>query len=115
MSHRHGAAADSATTHIAIAEAQGGKAADWMEQVTEVQYGAAAAPVIAIASATSQSQGQHLFGDIAPKFAQLTDEVLFGDVWARPGLSACDRSLITVSALVAMNRVQAAAALSPRA
>jgi 4-carboxymuconolactone decarboxylase len=43
-------------------------------------------------------------GDIAPKLAQLTDSVLFGDVWARPGLSRRDRSLVTVSALVAMNR-----------
>ena len=47
---------------------------------------------------------QRMFGDISPKFAELTDNVLFGDVWARPGLSPRDRSLITVSALVAMNR-----------
>jgi 4-carboxymuconolactone decarboxylase len=45
-----------------------------------------------------------MFGDIAPKLAQLTDEVLYGDVWARPGLSPRDRSLVTVSALIAMNR-----------
>jgi 4-carboxymuconolactone decarboxylase len=50
------------------------------------------------------SAGQKLFGDIAPKFAELTDDVLFGDVWARPGLSPRDRSLITVAALIAMNR-----------
>jgi len=43
-------------------------------------------------------------GDIAPKLAELTDHVLFGDVWERPGLSKRDRSLATVSALVAMNR-----------
>jgi len=36
--------------------------------------------------------------------AELTDHVLFGDVWERPGLSKRDRSLATVSALVAMNR-----------
>jgi 4-carboxymuconolactone decarboxylase len=45
-----------------------------------------------------------MFGDIAPKFAELTDKVLFGDVWERPGLSKRDRSLVTVSALIAMNR-----------
>jgi len=50
------------------------------------------------------SNAQNLFGDVAPKFAQLTDDVLFGDVGARPGLSPRDRSLATVSALVAMNR-----------
>ena len=42
-------------------------------------------------------------GDIAPKLADLTDSVLFGDVWARPQLSKRDRSLVTVSALIAMN------------
>ncbi len=36
--------------------------------------------------------------------AELTDNVLFGDVWARPGLSPRDRSLVTVSALTALNR-----------
>jgi 4-carboxymuconolactone decarboxylase len=43
-------------------------------------------------------------GDVAPKLAQLTDDVLFGDVWARPGLARRDRSLITVAALIALNR-----------
>nr|WP_235192799.1 carboxymuconolactone decarboxylase family protein [Erwinia mallotivora] len=43
-------------------------------------------------------------GDIAPKMAQLTDDVLYGDIWQRPELSKRDRSLITVSALIAMNR-----------
>ena len=43
-------------------------------------------------------------GDIAPKLADLTDTVLFGDVWARPELSPRDRSLVTVSALIALNR-----------
>jgi 4-carboxymuconolactone decarboxylase len=45
-------------------------------------------------------------GDIAPKLADLTEDVLFGDVWERPGLSKRDRSLATVSALVAMNRTE---------
>jgi len=51
-----------------------------------------------------QSRAQQLMGDIAPKLADLTDTVLFGDVWARPQLSRRDRSLVTVSALIAMNR-----------
>jgi 4-carboxymuconolactone decarboxylase len=46
------------------------------------------------------------FGDIAPAFAELTDEVLFGDVWERPGLSKRDRSLITVASLVALYRTE---------
>jgi 4-carboxymuconolactone decarboxylase len=43
---------------------------------------------------------QRLVGDIAPKLAQLTDDVLFGDVWARRELDPRDRSLITVAALI---------------
>ncbi|KQR75264.1 hypothetical protein ASF98_05355 [Arthrobacter sp. Leaf337] len=50
------------------------------------------------------SRAQQLMGDIAPKLAQLTDDVLFGDVWERPGLSPRDRSLITVAALTALYR-----------
>ena len=39
-----------------------------------------------------------------PKMIDLTEKVLYGDVWERPGLSKRDRSLITCAALVAMNR-----------
>src|SRR6476469_9870110 len=53
---------------------------------------------------TGQTRAQQLMGDIAPKLAELTDNVLFGDVWERPGLSKRDRSLVTVSALIALNR-----------
>jgi 4-carboxymuconolactone decarboxylase len=45
-------------------------------------------------------------GDIAPKLAELTDEVLFGDVWARPGLAPRERSIATVAALVVLNRTE---------
>ena len=44
---------------------------------------------------------QKLVGDFAPKLAQLTDDVLFGDVWERAELSSRDRSLVTVAALIA--------------
>ena len=44
------------------------------------------------------------FGDIAPALATYTDEVLFGDVWERPGLSKRDRSLVTVACLVSLYR-----------
>ena len=44
------------------------------------------------------------WGDIASKLTEITDEVLFDDVWRRPGLSPRDRSLITVAALVALYR-----------
>lgn len=48
-----------------------------------------------------QTRAQQLLGDIAPKLAEITDNVLFADVWERSGLSPRDRSLITVAALIA--------------
>ena len=64
-----------------------------------------AAPAPSTAGVGAQpSRAQILFGDVAPKLAELTDAVLFGDVWERPQLSKRDRSLVTVSALIAMNR-----------
>jgi len=44
------------------------------------------------------------FGDLAPALAAYTDDVLFGDVWRRAGLSPRDRSLITVASLVSLYR-----------
>jgi len=42
----------------------------------------------------------------APKLIDLTEKVVYGDIWERPGLSKRDRSLITCAALVAMNRTE---------
>ena len=50
------------------------------------------------------SSAQKLFGDFDPKLAEITDNVLFGDVWERPELSKRDRSLVTVAAMIALNR-----------
>ncbi len=47
---------------------------------------------------------QKAFGDIAPKLADISDAVLFGDVWERPGLSPRDRSLITITSLISLYR-----------
>jgi 4-carboxymuconolactone decarboxylase len=44
--------------------------------------------------------------EIAPKLAELSADVLFGDVWERPGLSKRDRSLITVATLIALYRTE---------
>jgi 4-carboxymuconolactone decarboxylase len=41
--------------------------------------------------------------DVFPKLGELTDKVVFGDIWERKGLAKRDRSLITVAALVALN------------
>jgi 4-carboxymuconolactone decarboxylase len=45
------------------------------------------------------------FGDIAPHLAEITDEVLFGDVWQDTALSPRDRSLVTVASLISLYRV----------
>ena len=104
--HWHGAAPNSSMAHIAVSEALEGLAVDWMEKVTDAQYGA---PLRAEGQAepapvARPRPSQGAIGDFAPKLAELTDNVLYGDVWERPQLSKRDRSLVTVSALIAMNR-----------
>lgn len=52
--------------------------------------------------AVKQTAGRDALGEFAPKFAELNDEVLFGQVWSREDkLSLRDRSLVTVIALMA--------------
>jgi 4-carboxymuconolactone decarboxylase len=48
------------------------------------------------------SGAQRMFGDFAPALVHFTDDVLFGEVWKRPDLSAKERSLVTVAALTAL-------------
>jgi 4-carboxymuconolactone decarboxylase len=55
-------------------------------------------------STKEQTAAQKSIGDLAPKLAELTDQVLFGDVWERPELGKRDRSLITCAALVALGK-----------
>ena len=51
--------------------------------------------------AKKQTAGRDNLGDFAPQFAALNDDVLFGEVWAKEDeLSAHDRSMITISALI---------------
>jgi len=49
--------------------------------------------------------GRQAFGDFAPGLVHYTDDVLFYEVWERPGLSKRDRSLLTVTALLAGGNV----------
>ena len=56
--------------------------------------------------AVKQTAGRDALGEFAPKFAELNDEVLFGQVWSREDkLSLRDRSLVTVVALMAQGPV----------
>jgi 4-carboxymuconolactone decarboxylase len=52
----------------------------------------------------TQEKHKSPYADIAPKLAEITDDVLFGDVWRRPGLAPRDRSLVTVACLIALYR-----------
>ena len=44
------------------------------------------------------------FGDVAPHLAEITDKVLFGDVWENTSLSPRDRSLVTITSLISLYR-----------
>ena len=48
----------------------------------------------------TQTAGRTTLGNFAPKFAELNDDVLFGEIWNRAGLSPRDRSMITISTLI---------------
>ncbi len=104
VKHWHGAAPGSSMSHLAITELKDGKAVDWLEKVSDTDFNASVNGQPSAPAASGPTRAQQLVGDFAPKLAQLTDDVLFGDVWARPQLSRRDRSLVTVSALIAMNR-----------
>jgi 4-carboxymuconolactone decarboxylase len=52
---------------------------------------------------SNQASSNDLSG-IAPEFTKLTQDLLFGDIWKRPGLSQRDKSLITVTVLATLNR-----------
>ncbi|NKQ55557.1 carboxymuconolactone decarboxylase family protein [Amycolatopsis sp. K13G38] len=45
------------------------------------------------------SGAKQMFGEFAPALVHFTDDVLFGEVWKRPGLTPKERSLVTVAAL----------------
>jgi 4-carboxymuconolactone decarboxylase len=119
--HWHGAAPQSVMTHLAISEHRDGTAVQWMEPVSDEQYGGVvsdrrgpvpqapppSAPqpnMPAAGPGTSRPSGP-LQQKVAPGLAALTDDVLFGDVWQRQELSPRDRSLVTVTALIATGKV----------
>ena len=105
VKHWHGATASTIMTHIAIQESLNGKTVEWMEKVSDEEYGHSQTTLGGVKVMTKEPSGaQKLFGDFDPKLAELTDNVLFADIWERPGLSKRDRSLITVAALITLNR-----------
>jgi 4-carboxymuconolactone decarboxylase len=109
-------------THLAISEHRDGSVVQWMEQVSDEQYnGVPSAPGGRAPTRQPQSPSATqpqppdsqpgasrpsgpLQQKVAPGMAALTDDVLYGDVWRRPGLSPRDRSLVTIAALIATGR-----------
>lgn len=118
--HWHGAAPHTSMTHLGITEPRDGTAVQWMEKVSDEEYNGAlssaakqspAQPIPSDRPAQSQTREQgttrpsgELQQRIAPGLATLTDDVLYGDVWSRPELSPRDRSLVTVSVLIATGK-----------
>lgn len=121
--HWHGASPQAAMTHLAISEHRDGSTVQWLEQVSDEQYtatptadgGRASGPAPPQAASASQASSPAAAAGsgrpsgpiqqrVAPGMAALTDDVLYGDVWRRPELSPRDRSLVTLSALMATGK-----------
>jgi len=104
--HWHGASPAASMAHIAISEHRDGTVVQWMEKVSDEQYNSGPAqppPPASAPQGTSRPSGP-VQQRIAPGLATLTDDVLFGDVWRRPELSPRDRSLVTISVLIATGK-----------
>jgi 4-carboxymuconolactone decarboxylase len=105
IKHWHGATSSTSMTHIGIQESLDGKTVEWMEQVSDQQYRSSQSTTGGVAGGVKEaSAAPKLMRDFDPKLAELTNNVLYGDIWERPGLSKRDRSLITVAAMIALNR-----------
>lgn len=53
---------------------------------------------------SNPSSSKHKVRPVVPKLVEVIDDVIYGDIWNRPGLTKRERSLITVSALVALGQ-----------
>jgi 4-carboxymuconolactone decarboxylase len=123
LKHWHGASPRASMTHIAMTKPRDGTTVQWMEKVSDEQYNGISPSPVGPAPAPAQPAVQSvpprqpatqqprptgpsgpLQQKIAPGLATLTDEVLFGDVWRRPELSPRDRSLVTISVLIATGK-----------
>jgi 4-carboxymuconolactone decarboxylase len=100
--HWHGASPHTSMTHLAITEPRHGTSVQWMEKVSDEQYDGE--PHTWGEQQVTPGPSGALQQRIAPGLAALTDDVLFGDVWKRPQLSPRDRSLVTLSVLIATGK-----------
>ena len=98
VKHWHGAAPNSWFSHLAVEVPAEGGSTEWLEPVDEQEYSKLAVSL----SAQKVTAGRDALGDFAPKFAELNDDVLFGEVWSREDqLSRRDRSIVTLTSLMA--------------
>jgi 4-carboxymuconolactone decarboxylase len=108
VKHWHGASPRASMTHLGITEPRDGTAVQWMEKVSDEQYnGALSNPAQQLPSNPQQAAARpsgELQRRLAPGLATLTDDVLYADVWTRPELSPRDRSLVTISVLIATGK-----------
>jgi 4-carboxymuconolactone decarboxylase len=132
--HWHGATSDTFMTHLDLAETvpeEEGPGVTWGDHITDTEYEAAHQALRGENTRNSYSNRQSIrtayrpatlperkitmteptpaqraVGDFAPKLVELTDNVLFGDVWERTELPKRDRSLITVASLVTSGSVE---------
>jgi 4-carboxymuconolactone decarboxylase len=118
--HWHGASPHASMTHIAITGHRDGTAVRWMEKVTDEQYRgvpsnervpspqpqgpSASQPQSPAAPPGPGRPSGPLQQKVAPGMAALTDDVLYADVWNRRELSPRDRSLVTITALIAVGK-----------
>jgi 4-carboxymuconolactone decarboxylase len=100
VKHWHGATPTTATTHIAIQEEVAGKNVDWLEQVSEEEYKMTSTNKSDALPEISTRDNVRM---VAPALERYTETAL-ADLWKRPGLSARDRSLVTLAALIARNQ-----------
>jgi 4-carboxymuconolactone decarboxylase len=92
----------------AIAAVPAAKEAFKERGVTPDQLPPASGPQLPLDEAAEAQRASRVgeqFGKVAPGLVQYTTDVLFRDLWLRPGLAPRDRSLVTVSALIATGQV----------
>jgi 4-carboxymuconolactone decarboxylase len=82
-------------THLAIQEVLDGSAVDWMEQVSDDQYGSRASQTTHTVPVPDDIRA------VSPALEQYAQNRLFGDLWKRPDLSPRDRSIVTLAVLIA--------------
>lgn len=97
VKHWHGATPTTAMTHLAIQEKLNGKAVEWMEKVTDEQFSSNTQ------GGTNTMQNLETTIPAAPALERYATGPLT-DLWKRPYLSPRDRSIVTISALIARSQ-----------